>query len=73
MLFAPHPVRLHDRLVGVSGEPERQRELVDELAVRLRASSTETPNTATFFLRNCDQPSRMEHASLVQPGVSSFG
>ena len=32
-----------------------------------------TPSTSAPALRNRDHASRNEHASTVQPGVSSFG
>src|SRR6185369_4651549 len=37
------------------------------------ASSSETPNTCTLASLNLFQESRNAHASLVQPGVPSFG
>ena len=57
----------------VVGEQNKGKvELVDELIVRVDAVGL-TPNTTVLAFDTVSIASRNPHASLVQPGVSSFG
>ena len=71
-LLAERLVFLHDLGVGIGQKHERQIKLVGKLFMRSNAVSADAQNNRSdFFIRVFS--SRNSQASLVQPGVLSFG